>query len=290
MSDRPIRVLLIEDNPADQRIIQELLAQRGRRPFELECAQTLRQGLDLLSGEVFDAVMLDLSLPESSGIDTFFRVHQRYPEVPIVILSGLGSEEVASRAVGSGAQDYLLKDEMSPELLVRAIRYAIERRRLSNELEEARQLKHRDRELKSLERLSGAQKTAVTAKLFSLGSVSENVPQVFDQLVHQYGEILEASAAQNLGEMDEAISKRVQGLVERGNLALLKADARDVLEIHSSALKSKLVGASPEKAEAYVEQGRLLLVELLGGLLSYYRNYAKDIIGEGAEDSGRPAE
>ena len=126
---RPLRVLLIEDNPGDARLIRELLAE-AEAGFAPEWVQRLDLGLERLAdGEPVDAVVLDLSLPDSRGFATFERVRKAAPGVPIIMLTGLADEELAVQAVRSGAQDYLTKDEVNGHLLARAVRYAIERRR-----------------------------------------------------------------------------------------------------------------------------------------------------------------
>jgi GAF domain-containing protein/DNA-binding response OmpR family regulator len=128
-SDRPTRILLIEDNPADARLLQKMLAEAKRFPFELEQADRLSAGLERLAGDDIDVVLLDLSLPDSRGLDTFTRALVQAPHTPIVVLSGLDDEKLAVEAVRAGAQDYLAKAEVDGNLLARSIRYAIERKR-----------------------------------------------------------------------------------------------------------------------------------------------------------------
>ena len=127
-------VLLVEDNPGDARLVRALLASTGAG-FELEWAESLRDGLGLLAGDAsVDAILLDLSLPDSHGFATFERVHDHAPLVPLIILTGLEDEKLAVRAVRRGAQDYLPKNHLDGALLSRAVRYAIERRRADEAL------------------------------------------------------------------------------------------------------------------------------------------------------------
>ena len=123
------RVLLIEDNPGDARLISEMLAEVRSAAFDLEWADDLSTGLERLATGGIDAVLLDLSLPDSQGLDTFVKTHIHAPQVPIIVLSGLDDEELAGKAVREGAQDYLVKGNVDTNLLVRALRYAIERKR-----------------------------------------------------------------------------------------------------------------------------------------------------------------
>ena len=140
----PTRVLLIEDNPGDARLIEEMLAEAGGSPFELERAERLDTGLELLSQDRFDVALLDLGLPDSRGLDTLRRALSRAPDIPLVVLTGLEDEAVGLEAVGEGAQDYLVKGKVGPELLSRSILYAKERK----QSQEA--LKHSEEHFRSL--------------------------------------------------------------------------------------------------------------------------------------------
>jgi two-component sensor histidine kinase/DNA-binding NarL/FixJ family response regulator len=124
-----LKVLLIEDNPGDARLIQEMLSEVDGSMFELESADCLSTGLERLAAEDIDVVLLDLGLPDSSGLDTFITVHAQAPDVPIMMFTGLDDAELAIKAVQEGAQDYLPKNKLDSELLVRTIRYAIERKK-----------------------------------------------------------------------------------------------------------------------------------------------------------------
>ena len=139
MDNRHFTVLLIEDNKADVRLIRELISDVKFSNFDLHHAESLSAGLECLDSDTIDAILLDLYLPDSSGMETFFRVHSRAENVPIVLLTGLTDEELAVRAVREGAQDYLVKGQVDGNLLVRAVNYAIERQRLVAQLDEAKE-------------------------------------------------------------------------------------------------------------------------------------------------------
>ena len=109
--------------------MRESLIQNGQGRFEFTHVESLAEGLDCLRRERFDLLMLDLSLPDSSGRDTFLRARAEAPDVPIVVLTGLGDESVGLEAVRHGIQDYLIKDQTYGPQTARAIRYAIERKR-----------------------------------------------------------------------------------------------------------------------------------------------------------------
>ena len=123
-----LKILSIEDDYEYAYLLREMLAAAWHTPFDLEHADRLSTGQAQLDRETFDLVLLDLSLPDSRGFDTFARVHAQAPDVPIIVLSGLGGRKLAMRAVQAGARDYLVKGQVDANLLVRAIRRAVERK------------------------------------------------------------------------------------------------------------------------------------------------------------------
>lgn len=143
MSMASAKVLLIEDNPADARLIQEALSESGEVAFDLETETTLAAGLERLSAGGVDAMLLDLALPDSFGLETFARARAQALGVAIIVLTGLKDDTLALKLVQRGAQDFVAKIDVSGDNLTRAIRYAIERehlecefRKLNEQLEE----------------------------------------------------------------------------------------------------------------------------------------------------------
>ena len=137
-----LKVLLIEDNPMDALLVREILGSQEGGSFQVHHADQLSTGLSLLDSMAFDAVLLDLMLPDSRGLDTFRTFHQHANHVPIIVMSGLDDETLAVQTVQEGAQDYLVKGTGGGALLVRAIRYAVERSRIRRDLDHERKLLH----------------------------------------------------------------------------------------------------------------------------------------------------
>ena len=130
-----MRILMVEDNPGDVRLLRDyLLGQRGSEEFQYLQVDRLAQALASLDEASFDAVLLDLSLPDSHGIGTLNRVHAAKPGMPIVVMTGLDDEVLGLQLLQAGAQDYLVKGEVSASLLRRTLRYAVERKRAEVEL------------------------------------------------------------------------------------------------------------------------------------------------------------
>jgi len=132
-----VKVLLIEDNELDARLIREYLKNASRHEeneasstmYDLTWKNSLSSGLEFLSANDVDAVLLDLNLPDSVGLDTFLDVYKNKSKIPILILTGLCDREMAVKAVREGAGDYLVKGEVDDRLLRRSISYAIERKK-----------------------------------------------------------------------------------------------------------------------------------------------------------------
>ncbi len=133
-ADKPIRVLLVEDEPDHVLLFRKMLAAAVGSSIHVTHVGSVKEAAGLLATDPPDVVLLDLMLPDSQGFDTFARLHGQAPETPIIVLSGMKDEEMALEAVRLGAQDYLIKGQFESGLLSRAIRYAIERNRMRQEL------------------------------------------------------------------------------------------------------------------------------------------------------------
>jgi len=134
MSDDKIGVLVIEDNPGDVRLIREMLGEADKDSFHVEHVNQLSEGLERLTHPGIKIVLLDLSLPDSHGLDTFTQLHVHALDIPVILLTGLDDETLGQIAVREGAQDYLVKGQVTGPALVRAIRFAMERQQLVVEL------------------------------------------------------------------------------------------------------------------------------------------------------------
>jgi signal transduction histidine kinase len=126
---RPLRLLLVEDDEAHARLAELWIEQEGRGRFAVVHVERLAEALAAIEATPPDAVLLDLSLPDSDRLETFRAVRARAPATPVVVMTGNGDETLALQAVHEGAQDYLVKGDIDGRLVVRALRYAIERGR-----------------------------------------------------------------------------------------------------------------------------------------------------------------
>ena len=135
MTDDRISVLLVEDDVHVASLVERSLEHANAAgEFVLECADTVSSGMARLQQSSINVVLLDLSLPDTHGLGTFLRIRAHIPQVPVVVLTTADDETLALQAINAGAQDYLVKSRISPELLTRSLRYCIERHRMLREL------------------------------------------------------------------------------------------------------------------------------------------------------------
>lgn len=128
-------MLVVEDSPADTQLVREFLTGVPGFTYELEAVTSLGEALAHLPRRNVDVVLLDLSLPDSVGIDTVRTLINRHPHLVIIVLTGLQDEQVALQSVRYGAQDYLEKGQLSPVILHRSIVYSLERKKALREKE-----------------------------------------------------------------------------------------------------------------------------------------------------------
>lgn len=131
-----IAILVVEDNQEDILLIKEYLAEEQRCCFECFEAQSLKTALELLPHYDFDAVLLDLNLPDSAGLDTVRKITTQLPDTAVIVLTGLQDDELALQSVRYGAQDFIEKSQLIPSTLGKSILYAIERKKVHQEKED----------------------------------------------------------------------------------------------------------------------------------------------------------
>ena len=125
-----LRIVLIEDDYGDAELVRAYLEDNEEHDFSIDHTPLLAEGVDSLAGQGADVVLLDLNLPDSTGLSTFTTLRARFPEIPIIVLSGLDDREISTMAVREGAQDFILKGAIDGRGLSRAINHAIERHQL----------------------------------------------------------------------------------------------------------------------------------------------------------------
>ncbi len=248
-----IRVLLVEDNAGDARLIIEMLRDVSESEFALERVDRLLPALERLSGPGADVVLLDLGLPDSSGLDTFERIRHGTTNEPIVVISGLNDERIALEAVRAGAQDYLVKGRIEGQLLARVIRYAIERKHAVEAL--------REREERSRLLMEAAfDGVVVTVE----GVIQEANPGMVDILGYELDELLGTPVTDLVPrELQGEVTQRIrEGLEGRYEFEIRRKDGRKVLL--EATTRNLLVGG---------RRGRISAVRDITALRSLERQF-----------------
>lgn len=195
MLQPPLQILLVEDNPSDYRILREILADIGVGFFAVDHVTSLREAVDRCGGRRYDAVLLDLSLPDSAAVDTVVRCRAAIPDEPIIVLTGLDDEAAGVQAIRNGAQEYLVKGQIDSRLLMRTIIYAIERKRMSMEREQLVQELHRARdELETRVRERTAELAQAVSRLESEVQARRQAEELLRQSEQRFRAIFENAA------------------------------------------------------------------------------------------------
>lgn len=282
--DRPLKVLLIEDDEDDFALVRDYLAAAEGGGFRLEWASTYADGLRALTSQSYDVCLLDYLLGAANGLDLLRQARKGGCEIPMIFVTAFGDDRnTVVEALRLGAADYLPKSQIDGPLLERSLRYTVERHELLMQLEEARELKEREEELLRLDRLSGASPAPMTALAFGFAPLRVGMPARFHVMVERYRNLLEGALTAQTYKLESSLqSEEVARLAD--DLGALKAGPRDVIDIHSSAMKGGDQRATQQRRRAMIEEGRLLLLELMGRLVSHYRSYAISRAGGPSEN------
>lgn len=301
MAESAIRVLLVEDDEEDYILTKHMMSEARHVRFDVTWADRLESALNHLNSSTVDVVLLDLSLPDSEGWETFTSVRKQSPDLPVVLLTGMEDEDLGAKAVYEGAQDYLVKNELSTQLLTRSISYAIERRRAQdalrtayNELESL--IRQRTRELANTnQRLSiETARRERAERALKEGRRLEAICAFVDGMAHSFNDITHRITAgieriressgleeEHAGtcdriatETDSAhdISSRLMGLANAAGLVATHVEPLSMREI--------IQGALGESAEILRKAGidTSLTDDTSGTVVSADKNQLSDVI------------
>lgn len=277
MSHENYKVLLIEDNLVNSKLIERLLfpTKKGiindQFSFTLTCANSLNTAIEKLSQDQFDVILLDLMLPDSEGLNSLITIKKYANNIPVVVQTGSNDETLMVKCFQLGVHGCLRKINLDRNILVYAIQLAIQRQQYIDNLEAREQQKQQELEIEGLEHFSNSVNTNITARMFGSQPIQESIPDIFAEFVQDYGKLLDLALEERAYRVDHNIPESLRCLAEK--LGFMKASPRDVVAIHTKALKLKNKDVLPAKAQAYIAEGRLMVLELMGYLTSYYRKY-----------------
>jgi len=230
--------------------------------YEVLSAPTGQECLRIAKTEHPDLILLDVRLPDLNGLEVCRRI-KADPEmarIVVIIITGMRiSKDDEAEGIEAGADAYLSKPVHLRTLLAHA------QTLLRSRHEEA------EREIKLLERFPRTPYTPIAAQSFGLTLLRESLPDLFDELVQHYGDLLDLALEQRIYKVNNRLSENLRNLGDQ--LGFIKAGPRDVVQIHHAALLKKAANVTVSKSKAYIEEGRLIILELMGNLVSYYRNY-----------------
>ncbi|MFK7889899.1 MAG: response regulator [Granulosicoccus sp.] len=262
-------VLVIEDNDQDFFLLHRRL--RQARDVRLQRESTLAQGLDTLATQDVDLVLLDLSLPDSQGLETVSTV-VTVCTCPVVVLTATDDEGTGVQALHRGAQDYLIKGHIDAALLTRAIRYSVERYKLLDQLQVSREKLAREREFRRLRTIALHDNQKASAERGrSSQTLRERESSGFHKAASDYATILDKAVDQRLYKVDHQLSGQLKELAEL--LGAWCSQPQDVVEIHTTAIALRLTDIDLVRGRLYNEEARFLLTGALGHLCRFYSDH-----------------
>lgn len=259
-------ILVVDDDPDQAFAYSHALQSAGYKVFK---AYSGEEALAIAKAERPDLILLDVLLPDATGMELCRQIKSD-PELSSTLIINVSGMQVSpddtADSLEAGADGYMTKP-ISQRTLLAQVRAFLRIRHAELAL-----VNQQERELTSLDDFTSPTPTPVSRQLFGAAPLRDAAPQVFEELVERYSVLLDLALEQRAYKVEHNVSEGFHVLVEQ--LGFLKAGPRDVVDIHSAALKKRAAHANPLKAQAYVEEGRLAVLELMGHMVSYYRNYS----------------
>ena len=275
MNHESCHILLIENNPAIAERVQSLLQAEDilktsqNLHFVITWCSSLAEGLTA-NGQQADVILLDLQLASGDGPQTLISLRQCWENIAIITFTEEEDETLVIKAFQYGADGYLRLKHLDSSLIIYEVLSARERQQYRNELAQSQRLAQQRQEFEQLESLA-VSSTSITARMFGVETIQESLPEIFAELSQTYGHLLDLALEQNIYKVDHQLSDRLRALADK--MGFLKASPRDVIELHTQTLKMKSQDVPLARVQGYVTEGRLLVLELMGYLTSFYRKY-----------------
>ncbi|HKX28095.1 MAG TPA: response regulator [Blastocatellia bacterium] len=268
------KILIVDDDLNSLGAYVHFLEMAG---YEVISATTGQECLQIARAGHLDLILLDVLLPDADGREVCrqLKTDPESARVAIIHMTGLRiSEDDEAAGIEAGADAYLSKPIHLRTLLAR-VRTLIGAKQAET-----------TRELELLSLFPRAPRAAVSAQSLGMAPLRESLPDYFEEMVQHYGELLDLGLEQRVYKVDYQLSESLRALSDQ--LGFLKAGPRDVVQIHQTALQRKAANVTISKSRAYLEEGRLIVLELMGYLVTYYRNYTLSIRGLNTSDGRKP--
>jgi len=266
-----LRVLLIEDSAGDAQLFEEWLQPDESSGFEVVWKETLVSGIERCMQGDLDCILLDLNLPDSQGLNTFLTAYESAPGVPIVVLTGHRDEELAIGTLRRGAQDYLLKDSLDAAVLIRSIRYAIERYQ-----------RPKDARPVVADALPSSPEAAIPAVADQQAQDEEpETRDPFAEMVEEYAQHIRAYASKEetpSGSGADSAAVLIAMAFSERDVA-----CNEVIRIHVAAIEQARQGIGRSQFRAVNQKAGSLLLGVVTTLGDLYRERC---LGEDEQDSG----
>jgi CheY-like chemotaxis protein len=269
-----LKILIVDDDPDITGAFTHVLQSAD---YDVISAATGQECLQIARAERPDLILLDVRLPDINGLEVCRRIKTDPELARIAVINVTGmrtSKDDEVEGIEAGADAYLTKPVHLRTLLAH-----MQTLLRARQTETAREIES----LKQFPRLPHA----VAAQSLGLTPLRESLPDLFDELVQHYGDLLDQALEQRVYKVNYQLAESLRALGDQ--LGFIKAGPRDVVQIHHAALLIKAANVTVSKARAYIEEGRMLILELMGNLVSYYRNYTLSVSVDNTSD-GRKGE
>lgn len=266
------RLLAIELNDEELAALSDLLRDPTHGEYDIVRCDAPGVSGALAEPSPFDAAIVGPGTQGLGSLRALAELRRRSPFLPVVVITGGGSEGSSTAAVPAGAATVLWTGDSLDELFKRTVTGAIERGRAMGDAGDTARRMVADREMRHLRGACGPAPLMATHQSLGSKSLKAVSANVFQGLAGQYGELLDQAMTTRTRDVNMGTSEDLQALASR--LGTMNVGPRDIIDLHRTALAAKLRDQSAPKAEAFVEEGRMLMIQLMGYVLSYYRTLA----------------
>lgn len=270
---KELKLHIVDDSETSISKIKDLL-KNNNQEFVISVSKNGQDAVKKLNSENFDCILLDYKLPDITGFEIIEKLSKNVIDnIPFILVTGVGNERVASQAIKLGFSDYIIKTELSSESLIHSINYSIEKKKMLLKLKKMKPMNVENYEARLIGILEDTVKTSVTARMFNNLLLKDTYPDIFKNFVEDFLNLLNLTVDNATFKVSHNISENTKILAEK--LGFLRAFPRDVIEIYKEAIKIKKSEVkSDKKMKLYISESRMILIELMGYLAMYYRNFS----------------